>query len=68
MGRRTNGPPEWTIAQNVLATYDLKRERQNPRVLNHKILQLIIGFGFMSTQHTKKKKVDMYFLSQIITH
>ena len=55
MGRRTNGPPEWTIAQNVLATCDLKRERQNPRVLNHKILQLIIGFGFMSTQHTKKE-------------
>ena len=66
MGRRTNGPPEWTIAQNVLATCDLKRERQNPQVLNHKILQLIIGFGFMSTQHTQKRKLICTFYFKLL--
>ena len=29
--------------------------QQSPRVLNHKIVQLVIGFEVMSTQHKKRK-------------
>ena len=32
-----------------------------PQALNNKILQPIIDFGFMSTQHLKKKKNNIYF-------